>query len=105
MTLKDLFNRLSELTGLPAPCLRLPYWLVVGAGYADQVISGSLLGREPLVPLEGVLASKRPAFVSCDKAVRELGQPQSPVEGALKKAVDWFDRHGYARSFSNWGAA
>ena len=105
MTLKDLFNRLSELTGLPAPGLRLPYWLVVGAGYADQVISGSLLGREPLVPLEGVLASKRPAFVSCDKAVRELGQPQSPVEGALKKAVDWFDRHGYARSFSNWGAA
>ena len=105
MTLKELFNRLSELTGQPAPALRLPYWMVVGAGYADRLVSGGLLRREPVIPLEGVLASKKPAFVSCEKAVRELGQPHSPVDGALKKAAEWFVQHGYAKEYRKWGTA
>jgi dihydroflavonol-4-reductase len=105
MTLKELFNRLDELTGLSAPALRLPYWMVVGAGYADRLVSGGMLRREPVIPLEGVLASKKPAFVNSEKAVRELGLPQSPVDGALKKAAEWFVQHGYAKEYRNWGTA
>ena len=100
VTLKEMFRILSEQTGLPAPRLRLPYWLVVGAGYADQAVSaglGLLNGphRQPTIPLEGVIASKKPAYVSCEKAVRELGLPQNPVENALRQAIDWFSGHGY----------
>jgi dihydroflavonol-4-reductase len=100
VTLKEMFRILSEQTGLPAPRLRLPYWLVVGAGYADQAVSaglGLLNGphRQPAIPLEGVIASKKPAYVSCEMAVRELGLPQSPVENALRQAIDWFSGHGY----------
>jgi dihydroflavonol-4-reductase len=35
-------------------------------------------------------------YVSADKAVRELGLFQTPVEQALRDAVDWFVAHGYA---------
>ena len=35
-------------------------------------------------------------YVDCSKAVETLGVPQSPVEGALEKAVRWFREHGYA---------
>jgi dihydroflavonol-4-reductase len=98
MTLKELLNRMSQITGIPAPVVRLPYWLVVGAGYLDRAWSQGLRGKEPTIPLEGVLASKKPAYVNCDKAVRELGQPQSPVDGALKKAVEWFTDHGYVNT-------
>ena len=95
VSLKEIFDMLSSLTGLPAPRFRVPYWLVVGVGYADRFVEGTLLRREPVIPVEGVLASKRPAYVSCEKAVRDLGQPQRPVEDALKRSVDWFTDHGY----------
>ena len=95
VSLKGIFDILSSLTGLPAPRIRAPYWLVVGAGYADRFVEGTLMRREPAIPVEGLLASKKPAYVSCDKAVRELGQPQRPIEDALKQAVDWFADHGY----------
>jgi dihydroflavonol-4-reductase len=32
----------------------------------------------------------------CTKARQELALPQTPVETALKKAVQWFRQHGYA---------
>ena len=95
VSLKQIFDILSSLTGLSAPRIRAPYWLVVGVGYADRFVEGTLLRREPAIPVEGVLASKTPAYVSCEKAVRELGQPQRPIEDALKQAVDWFVSHGY----------
>ncbi|MCH7841660.1 MAG: NAD-dependent epimerase/dehydratase family protein [Chloroflexi bacterium] len=95
VSLKEIFDILSRLTGLPAPRIRAPYWLVVGVGYADRFVEGTLLRREPAIPVEGVLASKIPAYVSCEKAVRELGQPQRPIEDALKQAVEWFSDHGY----------
>jgi dihydroflavonol-4-reductase len=98
VTLKEMFVMLSRITGLPAPRVRLPYWLVVGAGYAEQAVSGRLLGREPAIPVEGVLASKKPAWVSCQRAVNELGLPQSPVERALEEAAEWFADHGYLDS-------
>ena len=95
MSLKELFDMLSKLTGLSAPMIRLPYWLVVGIGYADQLVEGTVLRKEPTIPVEGVLASKTPAYVNCDKAVHELGQPQRPIEDALMQAINWFADHGY----------
>ena len=44
--LKEIFDILSSQTGLPAPRIRAPYWLVVGAGYADRFVEGTLLRRE-----------------------------------------------------------
>ena len=96
VTLKEMFVTLSNITGVPAPRVRLPYWLVVGAGYAEQAVSAGLLRREPLIPVEGVVASKKPAWVSSQRAIAELGLPQSPVERALARAVEWFTANGYA---------
>ena len=98
VTLKEMFAMLSGITGLRAPRVRLPYWVVVGAGYAEQAIAGGLLKREPSIPVEGVLASKKPAWVSSAKAIRELGMPQGPVEEALERAVGWFTVHRYLES-------
>ena len=95
ISLKEVFEILSRLTGLSAPRIPVPYWLVIGVGYADRFIEGTLLGQEPAIPIEGVLASRVPAYVNCDKAVIDLGQPQRPIENALKQAIDWFVEHGY----------
>jgi dihydroflavonol-4-reductase len=39
--------------------------------------------------------ARKKVFVSSDKARRELGFNPGAVEGALKRAVDWFRANGY----------
>lgn len=97
LSLEQIFNLLAELTGRRAPGLRLPFWVAIGAGYIDQVWEGAVLHREPRIPLEGLKVSKTPMYVSCQKAISELGLPQSPVEVALEKAIRWFTDYGYVR--------
>ena len=95
VTLKEILDMLQNLTGRPAPRWRTPLWLAMGAAYLDNLVEDKLLRREPRLPLEGLKVSKVPMYVSCRKAVEELGQPQRPVEAALEKAVRWFNDHSY----------
>ena len=82
---------------LPAPRWRAPFWLVTAGAYLDGLVEGRLMRRQPMIPLEGIQAAKHPMYVSCDKAVKELGLPQSPVEPALRDSIDWFTGHGYIK--------
>ena len=96
LTLVQAFKLLEGVSGRKAPKLKLPMWMAIGVGYLDEYIEGKLLGRKPSIPLEGLRISRKPMYVSCEKAIRELELPQSPVEGALEKAVRWFRDYGYA---------
>jgi dihydroflavonol-4-reductase len=97
MTLKQILDALSAITGRPAPRVRLPHAVALAAGYADQLFS-RLAGRQPQIPVEGVKMSRHRMFVESDKAARELGYNPGSVEAALERAVRWYEQHGY------WGA-
>jgi dihydroflavonol-4-reductase len=97
MTLKEILDVLSRLTGLASPTLKVPHWIPLALSGADTLFS-RLIGRSPRLPLEGVRLSRHRMFFNGSKAVRELSLPQSPVEGALGRAVDWFRQNGYAPS-------
>jgi len=94
MTLKQILDALSAITGRPAPRVRLPHAVALAAGYADQWFS-RLAGREPQIPVEGVKMSRHRMFVESDKAARELGYQPTSVEAALGRAVSWYGQHGY----------
>jgi dihydroflavonol-4-reductase len=94
LTLHEVLDMLSQITGRRGPVMRLPYPLVLGLAYLDRWVEGGLLRRPPFIPLEGIREARWPVWVDCAKAVRELGFPQNPIEGALEKAVEWFrDNH------------
>ncbi len=95
MTLKEILDTLSRLTGLPSPWLRVPHWLPLAAAHCATA-AARLTGRPPRVTPEAVRMSRYRMFFDAGKAVRELGLPQSPVEAALARAVAWFRAHGYA---------
>jgi dihydroflavonol-4-reductase len=95
LTLRDIFGLLSRLTGLPAPRWRVPHLLPLVAAAIDTGLA-RILEREPRISLESVRMSRYRMFFSSAKAVEELGLPQSSVEGALERAVEWFRSHGYA---------
>lgn len=92
--LAAIFGLLAEITGLPAPRLRIPYgvaWLAA----AGMEGAARLTGRPPRVSLTAVRMARKRMFFSAAKAVRELGLPQTDVRQALREAVDWFQHHGY----------
>jgi dihydroflavonol-4-reductase len=96
LTLKDIFTLLQQISGLPAPRVKLPYAPILLAAYLNEGIS-KLTRREPLIPLAGVQMAGKLMFFDSSKAIRELGLPQHPVKNALEKAVDWFRAEGYVR--------
>ncbi len=96
VTLREMLEMLAKASGRPAPTRRMPYGLALAAAYVDHVVEGMLLRRAPRIPLEGTRMAAKPMWVDPAKAVRELGLPQSSVEGAIGAAVGWFTEHGYA---------
>jgi dihydroflavonol-4-reductase len=96
MTLKQILDALAQITGRPAPRVKMPHAVALAAAYADQWIS-RLTSREPRIPVEGVKMSRHRMFVESDKAERELGYKPSSVEAALERAVRWYEDHGYVQ--------
>jgi dihydroflavonol-4-reductase len=90
LSLAEILRLAARLGGRRPPLRRLPHRLAIGISAADEVLEGWLLGREPRAPLDGALMARKSMFVTADRAVRELGLPQSPVREALADAVDWF---------------
>lgn len=94
LTLKQIFELLSGLTGLPAPRLRLP-WTVALAAAAVDTLRARVTGHPPRAPLDGVRMARKKMWVSTAKAERELGFRPAPADSALRHAVEWFQSHGY----------
>ena len=99
MTLKEILDALSVITGRPAPRVRLPHVVALVAAYSDQWFS-RLVGRDPQIPVEGAKMARHRMFVQSDKAEKELGYKSEPVESALARAVTWYEEHGYIRGRS-----
>ena len=94
-SLSDIFRMLERITGIRAPRVRMPHALIFLVALANEGLARAT-GRPPRVPLVGVRMARKRMYFSAEKAVWELGLPQTPAEQALRDAVDWFVAHGYA---------
>src|ERR1700682_1250452 len=95
LALKQILDRLAAITGLKSPTLKLPYVFAFAAGVVDEMVTGRFLGREPRATVDAVRMGRKMMFVSSAKAERELGWRTVPVDGALRRSVDWFRGNGY----------
>jgi len=96
LTLKQILDRLSAITGLPSPKVKLPYVFALATGVIDEMVTGRILRKEPRATIDAVRMGRKKMFVSSGKAERELGWKVVPVEGALRRSVEWFRANGYA---------
>jgi dihydroflavonol-4-reductase len=94
LTLKDLLDVLSRITGLRAPAMKIPHAVALGVAYVETAFS-RLIGREPGIPVEGVKIAQHKMFVDCSRAQKELGFQPKPVAAALERAVRWYQANGY----------
>ena len=95
LTLKQILDKLAAITGLRSPNIKLPYVFAFATGVVDEMIIGRLLRSEPRVTMDEVKMARKKMFVICGKAERELGWKLVPVDGALRRAVEWFQGNGY----------
>ncbi len=95
LTLKQILDRLAAITSLPSPTVKLPYIFALAAGVVDEMVTGRVLGREPRATIDTVRMGRKLMFVSSAKAERELGWRTVPVDGALRRSVEWFRANGY----------
>jgi dihydroflavonol-4-reductase len=97
LTLKQILDKLAALTGLPSPTTKVPHAVALGFAIVDELLVGKMLGKEPRATVEAVRMGRKKMFASSAKAERELGYQIRPVDGALERAIHWFQGHGYAR--------
>jgi dihydroflavonol-4-reductase len=96
LTLKQMLDKMSAITGLPSPRLRVPHDVAMVFAFFDENIQGRLLGREPRATVEAVRMGRKKMFASSTKAEVELGFQIVPVYQALRSAIEWFRTNGYA---------
>ena len=101
LTLKQILDRMSAITGLPSPTLKVPHAVAMVFAFFDETITGKLRGKEPRATVEAVRMGRKTMFASSAKAERDLGFQVLPVYHALRAAIEWFVANGYAPPFDH----
>src|SRR5260370_31452147 len=94
LTLKQILDRMSAITGLPSPKRKVPHAVAMTFALFDETITGKLRGKEPRATVEAVRMGKKMMFASSAKAERDLGFQVLPVYPPWRAAFDWFVRPG-----------
>jgi dihydroflavonol-4-reductase len=93
-TMEQTLAALEEITGIPAPKMKIPHWVALAAAHVDEGLS-FFTKKQPKAPLAGVRMARYKMWFNPGKAIRELGLPQTPPKQAFAEAVEWFRANGY----------
>jgi dihydroflavonol-4-reductase len=99
LTLKQILDRMSAITGLPSPTMKVPHAVAMAFAFFDENFTGRLRGKDPRATVEAVRMGKKTMFASSAKAERELGFRVIPIYDAMRSAIEWFVARGYAPGF------
>ena len=95
LTLRELFDLLEKVTGIPSPKIKIPYFLAFASAFVVERVLGLSFPNFSTMDIDSVKLSKFHWFVDSSKAVRDLGYRQTPLEETIKKTVRWFKDNGY----------
>ena len=84
----------AEITGMDPPRWRMPKRPLRVMAEINEAVS-NLTGKEPVAAVEAAVHTTEDEYVSCEKAVRELGLKQEDIRIAIRKAVMWYLDNSY----------
>ena len=96
LTLKQILDKMSAITGIPSPTMRIPFGVAATYAFFEEWITGRIRGREPRATLEEVRMGRKKMYASSAHAQQELGFRIVPIYPAMRAAIEWFRAHGYA---------
>ena len=96
LSLKQILDKMSAITGIPSPTVKIPFAVAATYAFFEQWITGRIRGREPRATLEEVRMGRKKMYASSAHAQQELGFRIAPVYPAMRASIEWFRAHGYA---------
>lgn len=104
LTGADMAKTVHRLLGIWRPVMTIPS-VIEGmssqlAGHAALWVTEHISHKSPLVTPSAARIGQLGTSFNCSKAVHELGLPQTPVEIAIRDALQWFAANGYIQSRS-----
>ena len=96
LTLKQILDKMSAITGIPSPTMKIPFAVAATYAFFEEWITGRIRGREPRATLEEVRMGRKKMYASSAHAQQELGFRIMPVYPAMRAAIEWFRANGYA---------
>ena len=98
LTLREVLEMLSRLSGLPAPRVKIPLAVAWGYALGAEAVARTITRRPPRASLTEVRMARKRMFFDSSKARAHLGYAPHPVEDALRRAIDFFVGSGVARA-------
>jgi dihydroflavonol-4-reductase len=95
LTLKQILDKMSAITGIPSPTMEIPFAVAATYAFFEEWITGRIRGKEPRATLEEVRMGRKKMFASSAHAQQELGFRIAPIYPAMRAAIEWFRAHGY----------
>ena len=95
LSMKELLAVLADVTGLAASDRSFPAFLPMAAGHVSEFVEGTLLRRQPRVPLEAAQMATTFMTFNDTRARDELGYLSRPAALALYDSANWFVENGY----------
>jgi dihydroflavonol-4-reductase len=96
LTLKALLDRLSRLSGIPAPRFKIPYAGALCFALCAEAAARMITHRPPRASLTEVRMARKKMFFDSAKAQRELGYQPGSLDDALACAIGFFRAIGMA---------
>lgn len=87
ITIKSLFEKISNFAGVPAPKYPIPNWLLHGIGFIGDNLSS--LGFKDTISSENAWTAILYHWFSNEKAKKELGIQFKDANYSLKQSVEW----------------
>ncbi|MGE4131635.1 MAG: NAD-dependent epimerase/dehydratase family protein [Bdellovibrionales bacterium] len=94
--IRDLFKRIADIAGVPAPKIYLPNMVVHALGKWGDALES--IGRKGPISSENAWTSVLYHWFDHSKAKKELGFEPRPAEDALVESVRWMKENGYLKS-------
>ena len=96
LTLKQILDKMSAITGIPSPRTKIPFAVAATYAFFEETITGRIRGKEPRATLEEVRMGRKKMFASRARAQQELDFRIVPVYPAMRAAIEWVRANGYA---------
>lgn len=97
VTLEQLAQTVSKVSGVPIPTRRIPYTVLNLLAHVGE-ISSRITGVQPPISVNALKAMNRKHEVSAAKAIRELGVTFRPFEETIRDTASWFLANDYVHA-------
>jgi dihydroflavonol-4-reductase len=92
LTIKDLFATIAEISGVPAPFIPIPRFLMTGLGHFGDLMRS--IGKETSMSSETAVTASLYHWFSNKRARTELGFHPTPARTAIEESISWMKSQG-----------